>query len=151
MWYVLMENSVEYYKEHRLLFGAEIEAVAKKLMQFCDVAMQFDLEEMSMDDIDGYYTEGYDDYEALEEAPSEALIRNFRFQCNDAEIRVLSLTETYEDFQLEYSRLAPGRLRNFVPIDGLEGDERMLKKLDEELKALSDGQTPEKMECFVER
>lgn len=151
MWYALIENSVEYYKEHRLLFGTEIEKVAEKLMQLCDVAMQFDLEEMSMDDINGYYTEGYEAYEALEEAPSDTLIRDFRFQCNDTEIRVLSLTEAYTDFQQEYSRLATGRLRNFLPVDGLEGDERMLKKLDMELKLLSDGQTPEKLECFAER
>lgn len=151
MWYALVENSVEYYREHRLLFGEKIESIAEKLMQFCDVAMQFDLEEMNMDDINGYYTEGYEEYEALEEDPSAEKIESFRFQCNETEIKVLALAASYEEFQAAYSRVATGKLRRFRPVDGLEGNLAMLKKLDQELKTLSDGQMPDDMECFEQK
>lgn len=151
MWYALVENSIDYYKEYRLFFGSEMETVADKLLQLCDNAMQFDLEEMTMDDINGYYTEGYEDYERLEDAPDAAVISAFRFQCNDSEVRVLSLTESYEGFRLAYESCIRGKLKSWRPVDGLEGDMMMLQKLDQELKALSDGEMPEKLECFEAR
>ena len=151
MWYALVENSIDYYKEYRLFFGEEIEEVAEKLLQLCDAAMQFDLEEMTMDDINGYYTEGYETYEQLEEAPDAAVIASFRFQCNDSEVRVLSLTESYAAFQQAYGSCVKGKGKSWKPVDGLEGDTWMLQKLDQELKALSDGEVPEKLECFEAR
>ena len=151
MWYALVENSIDYYKEFRLFFGNEIEEVAEKLLQLCDSAMQFDLEEMTMDDINGYYTEGYEEYESLEDAPDAAVIASFCFQCNDSEVKVASLTESYEGFQLAYENFVKGKPKYWRPVDGLEGDAVMLQKLDQELKALSDGEMPEKLECFEKR
>lgn len=149
MWYALVENTIDYYKENRLFFGETLETVAEKLMQLCEVAMQFDLEEMTMDDINGYYTEGYDVYEALEEAPTAELIASFRFQCNETEIRVLSLADDFDAFALAFEQCSKGRLREWKLASGL--DDTMLEKLDGELKALSDGDVPEKLECFVKR
>ena len=61
MWYAL----AELYDGNRVLelfWGEELKDVSAKLEKYCDEMMQFDLEEMTMDDIDGYYTEGYDEF-----------------------------------------------------------------------------------------
>ena len=53
MWYTL----AEVYDGERvveLFYGADLPAVAAKLEKFCDEMMQFDLEEMTMDEIDAY-------------------------------------------------------------------------------------------------
>ncbi|MDO4530925.1 MAG: hypothetical protein Q4C06_02995 [Bacillota bacterium] len=151
MWYALTENSIEYYKEQRLLFGESIEEVAEKLMQLCDAAMSFDLEEMTMDDINGYYTEGYEEYEALEEAPAAEKIEGFRFQCNDTEIRVLSLTDSMAEFREAYARHVKGSLRGWQLREDLAETREQLALLDRELKAISDGAAPEDVKCFTAR
>ena len=62
MWYALadMYDGNRYVE---LFYGEELKDVAEKLEKYCDAMMQFDLEEMTMDEIDAYYTEGYDEYE----------------------------------------------------------------------------------------
>ena len=151
MWYALTENSIEFYKELRLLFGETLEEVAEKLMALCDTAMDFDLEEMTMDDINGYYTEGYEDYEALEECVDAGRIEGFRFQCNDTELKVLSLTESMDDFREALERNAKGSLRGWQLKEGLEGTREVLLQLDKELKAISDGGAPQEAKCFEKR
>lgn len=151
MWYALVEISSDYHMENRLFFGEEMETVAKKLEESCDLAMQFDLEEMTMDEIDGYYTEGYDDYEALSEAPSAELIASFQFQCNDAVVKVLCLTDSYGALVQAFGGCAKGKLRGWQLVSDLEETDWMLTKLDQELKALSTGDVPEKLECFLSK
>ena len=53
MWYAF----AELYDGNRVLelfWGEELKDVSAKLERYCDEMMQFDLEEMTMDDIDGY-------------------------------------------------------------------------------------------------
>ena len=71
MWYAL----AELYDGNRVLelfYGEELQDVANQLEKYCDEMMQFDLEEMTMDQIDAYYTEGYDEYEEMIENAKKA-------------------------------------------------------------------------------
>lgn len=109
MWYIITDVQNDAYRESKLLYGETLEAAALKLAAECDVLMQFDLEEMVMDELESYYTEGYDEYEALEEAPTEALISDFQFQCNDGKIRVAVLAENYAALQDAFGGYAAGK------------------------------------------
>ncbi len=109
MWYIIADVQNDGYKESKLLYGETLEAAALKLAAECDVLMQFDLEEMVMDELEAYYTEGYDEYEALEEAPTEALISDFQFQCNDGKIRVAVLADSYEALKDAFGGYAAGK------------------------------------------
>ena len=73
MWYAL----AELYDGNRVLelfWGEELKDVSAKLERYCDEMMQFDLEEMTMDEIDAYYTEGYDEYEKMIEESYEEYV-----------------------------------------------------------------------------
>lgn len=109
MWYIIADVQSDAHRESKLLYGETLEAAALKLAAECDVLMQFDLEEMMMDEIEAYYTEGYDAYEALEEAPTEDMVSTFRFQCNDGEIRVAVLAENYEALKDAFGGYAAGK------------------------------------------
>lgn len=109
--------------------------------------MQFDLEEMVMDELEAYYTEGYDAYEALEEAPTEALISDFQFQCNDGKIRAAVLAENYEMLKDAFGGYAAGKpaFRGWTLVADAEEN---AQKLAEEWMKLQDADEEEKFVFF---
>lgn len=150
MWYALVEISSDYHVENRMFFGEEVKDVAAKVEKSCDQAMQFDLEEMTMDEIDSYYTEGYDEYEALSENPSEELLTSFQFQCNDTVVKVLCLAEGYDALVQGFDSNVKGKLRGWNLPDCITEDEWTLNRLDTELQKL-DSIDPEKLEFFKKK
>ena len=96
MWYVLadMYDGNRYVE---LFYGEELKDVAAKLEKYCDAMMQFDLEEMTMDEIDAYYTEGYDEYEKMIEEPSVETISALHFGCNGGKLDVRTVTDSYDE------------------------------------------------------
>lgn len=148
MWYIIADVQSDAHKESKLLYGETLEAAAMKLAAECDVLMQFDLEEMMMDEIEAYYTEGYDDYEALEDAPTEELVSTFRFQCNDGEIRVTVLADSYEALKDAFGGYAAGKpaFRKWTLAADAEED---AKKLAEEWAKLEAAEEDAKFMFFV--
>lgn len=147
MWYIIADVQNDAYRESRLLYGETLEAVALKVAAECDVLMQFDLEEMVMDELEAYYTEGYDAYEALEEAPTEALLSDFQFQCNDGKIRVAVLAEDYGALKDAFGGYAAGKpaFRGWTLNKDAEED---AQKLAEEWAKLADADEDAKFTFF---
>lgn len=136
MWYTL----AEIYDGDRvveLFYGGDLPAVAGKLEKFCDEMMQFDLEEMTMDEIDAYYTEGYDELEQMIEEPSEETISALHFGCNNGKIDVLAVTEGYDELQNIFGMYKKGRLKNFDLVSGVEETEGKISELAKEWKAIN--------------
>ena len=136
MWYTL----AEIYDGDRvmeLFYGSDLSAVAARLERFCDEMMQFDLEEMTMDEIDAYYTEGYDEFEQMIEEPSVETITALHFGCNNGKIDVLTVVEGYDALQNAFALYKKNRLKNFDLIAGVEETEGEISKLAKEWRSIN--------------
>ena len=136
MWYTL----AEIYDGDRvmeLFYGSDLSAVAARLERFCDEMMQFDLEEMTMDQIDAYYTEGYDALEQMIEEPSVETITALHFGCNNGKIDVLTVVEGYDALRNAFDLYKKGRLKNFDLIGDVEETEGEISKLAKEWRSIN--------------
>ena len=149
MWYTL----AEVYDGERvveLFYGADLPAVAAKLEKFCDEMMQFDLEEMTMDDIDGYYTEGYDEFENMIDDPSVETISALHFGCNGGKLDVRTVTDSFEEVGATFEIYKKGVQRNWKLVSSVEESVSEMKALEKEWKALIDGTADtDKLQYFV--
>lgn len=149
MWYVLVDLKSAYHTETRILFGEELQDAAAQLTEICDEAMQFDISEMCMDDIDDYYTEGYENYEALEHVSSAEDLSAFWFRCNDVTIQVYALADNYGSLRAYFEAYAKTnrRLKGWKLVSDVSEDVRTLKRLDAELQTLGENEDA-KLEFF---
>ena len=149
MWYAL----AELYDGNRVLelfWGEELKDVSAKLEKYCDEMMQFDLEEMTMDDIDGYYTEGYDEYEAMIEDPSVETISALHFGCNGGKLDMRAVTDSFEEVGATFEVYKKGVQRNWKLVSSVEESVSEMKALEKEWKALIDGTADtDKLQYFV--
>lgn len=135
MWYVLADK----YEGERfveLFYGKELADVAVKLEKHCDEMMQFDLEEMTMDQIDAFYTEGYDEYEAMIEEPSVETISNLHFGCNGGKLDVRTVTDSYDELTASFEVYKKNQQKNWRLVPAIEETETVLKELEKEWKAI---------------
>ena len=149
MWYVLadMYDGNRYVE---LFYGEELKDVAKKLEKYCDAMMQFDLEEMTMDEIDAYYTEGYDEYEKMIEEPSVETISALHFGCNGGKLDVRMVTDSYEELTTTFEIYKKGVQKNWKLVPSITETAAVLKELEREWKALLDGTAdPDSLRYFV--
>lgn len=149
MWYVLadMYDGNRYVE---LFYGEELKDVAEKLEKYCDAMMQFDLEEMTMDEIDAYYTEGYDEYEKMIEEPSVETISALHFGCNGGKLDVRMVTDSYEELTTTFEIYKKGVQKNWKLVPSISETEAGLKELEKEWKALLDGTAdPDSLRYFV--
>ena len=149
MWYTLIDLKSECHTETRIFFGEELKEVAVQLSRICDEAMQFDLSEMSIEDIDDYYTEGYENYESLQEDVSKEQLSAFWFRCNDVSIKVFAVTESYDALKEKFEAYtqANKKLKGWQLVLDVTEDVRTLKRLDAELQTLGSAD-PSKLEFF---
>ena len=149
MWYAL----AELYDGNRtleLFYGDDLQTVSAKLEKYCDAMMQFDLEEMTMDDIDGYYTEGYDEYEEMIENPSVETISALHFGCNGGKLDVRTVTDSFEEVGATFEIYKKGVQRNWKLVSSIEESPAVLKELEKEWKAFIDGTADmDKLQYFV--
>ncbi len=147
MWYVL----AEVYDGNRVLelfYGKELADVSKKLEKYCDEIMQFDLEEMTMDDIDGYYTDGYEEYEKMIEEPSVEHIAALQFGCNGGKLEVRTVTESYEELRTDFEIHKKGIQKSWKLIHDLS--EAEVEEMAKEWKAMIYGEADtENLRYFV--
>ena len=149
MWYVLadMYDGNRYVE---LFYGEKLKDVAEKLEKYCDAMMQFDLEEMTMDEIDAYYTEGYDEYEKMIEEPSVETISALHFGCNGGKLDVRMVTDSYEELTTTFEIYKKGVQKNWKLVPSISETEAGLKELEKEWKALLDGTAdPDSLQYFV--
>ncbi len=149
MWYALadMYDGNRYVE---LFYGEELKDVAEKLEKYCDAMMQFDLEEMTMDEIDAYYTEGYDEYEKMIEEPSVETISALHFGCNGGKLDVRMVTDSYEELTTTFEIYKKGVQKNWKLVPSIAEIEAGLKELEKEWKALLDGTAdPDSLQYFV--
>ena len=149
MWYALadMYDGNRYVE---LFYGEELKDVAAKLERYCDALMQFDLEEMTMDEIDAYYTEGYDEYEKMIEEPSVETISALHFGCNGGKLDVRMVTDSYEELTTTFEIYKKGVQKNWKLVPSISETEAGLKELEKEWKALLDGTAdPDSLQYFV--
>lgn len=143
MWYAL----AELYDGNRtveLFYGQELQHVAERLAACCEELMQFDLEEMTMDEVDAYYTEGYDAYENMLDAPSRENISALHFGCNGGKIDTLAVVEGYDRLRSAFGLYQRGRLQGWSLVSAIEETEGELKALAAEWKAVNSGDFDEK-------
>ena len=149
MWYAL----AELYDGNRvveLFYGEELQDVAAKLERFCDEMMQFDLEEMTMDDIDGYYTEGYDAYERMIEEPSVESISALHFGCNGGKLDMRTVTDSYEELRAAFEIFKKGVQKNWKLVPAIEETPMVLAEMAKEWKGLINGTVDyDKLQYFV--
>lgn len=149
MWYALadMYDGNRYVE---LFYGEELKDVAEKLEKYCDAMMQFDLEEMTMDEIDAYYTEGYEEYEKMIEEPSVETISALHFGCNGGKLDVRMVTDSYEELTTTFEIYKKGVQKNWKLVPSISETEAGLKELEKEWKALLDGTAdPDSLRYFV--
>lgn len=147
MWYAL----AELYDGNRVLelfCGEELKEIANKLEKFCDEMMQFDLEEMTMDQIDAYYTEGYDEYEEMIENPSVETISALHFGCNGGKLDMRTVTDSYEEMTAVFETYKKGVQRNWKLVPSIDETPAEVQKLAKEWKALINGETDD-LQFFV--
>ena len=138
MWYALadMYDGNRYVE---LFYGEELKDVAEKLEKYCDAMMQFDLEEMTMDEIDAYYTEGYDEYEKMIEEPSVETISALHFGCNGGKLDVRMVTDSYEELTTAFEIYKKGVQKNWKLVSSIAETSEVLKELEREWKVLLEG------------
>lgn len=138
MWYALadMYDGNRYVE---LFYGEELKDVAEKLEKYCDEMMQFDLEEMTMDEIDAYYTEGYDEYEKMIEEPSVETISALHFGCNGGKLDVRMVTGSYEELTTAFEIYKKGVQKNWKLVSSIAETSEVLKELEREWKVLLEG------------
>lgn len=138
MWYALadMYDGNRYVE---LFYGEELKDVAEKLEKYCDEMMQFDLEEMTMDEIDAYYTEGYDEYEKMIEEPSVETISALHFGCNGGKLDVRMVTDSYEELTTAFEIYKKGGQKNWKLVSSIAETSEVLKELEREWKVLLEG------------
>lgn len=138
MWYALadMYDGNRYVE---LFYGKELKDVAEKLEKYCDEMMQFDLEEMTMDEIDAYYTEGYDEYEKMIEEPSVETISALHFGCNGGKLDVRMVTDSYEELTTAFEIYKKGVQKNWKLVSSIAETSEVLKELEREWKVLLEG------------
>ena len=149
MWYALadMYDGNRYVE---LFYGEELKDVAAKLEKYCDAMMQFDLEEMTMDEIDAYYTEGYDEYEKMIEEPSVETISALHFGCNGGKLDVRMVTDSYEELATTFEIYKKGVQKNWKLVPSITETAEGLKELEKEWKSLLEGTADtEKLQYFV--
>ena len=138
MWYAL----AELYDGNRVLelfWGESLQDLSAKLEKYCDEMMQFDLEEMTMDDIDGYYTEGYDEYEAMIEEPSVATISALHFGCNGGKLDMRTVTDSFDEVSATFEIYKKGTQKNWKLVPPAEETVYTLQELEKEWKGIIDG------------
>ena len=138
MWYAL----AELYDGNRVLelfWGETLQDVSAKLEKYCDEMMQFDLEEMTMDDIDGYYTEGYDEYEAMIEEPSVETISALHFGCNGGKLDMRTVTDSFDELSATFEIYKKGTQKNWKLVSPAEEAVSVMKELEKEWKGIIDG------------
>ena len=138
MWYAL----AELYDGNRVLelfWGETLQDVSAKLEKYCDEMMQFDLEEMTMDDIDGYYTEGYDEYEAMIEEPSVETISALYFGCNGGKLDIRAVTDSFDEMAATFEIYKKGTQKNWKLVPPAEETVSVMKELEKEWKGIIDG------------
>ena len=135
MWYALadMYDGNRYVE---LFYGEELKDVAEKLEKYCDEMMQFDLEEMTMDEIDAYYTEGYDEYEKMIEEPAVETISALHFGCNGGKLDVRMVTDSYEELTTAFEIYKKGVQKNWKLVSSIAETSEVLKELEREWKVL---------------
>ena len=147
MWYAL----AELYDGNRVLelfYGEELQDEANQLEKYCDEMMQFDLEEMTMDQIDAYYTEGYDEYEEMIENPSVETISALHFGCNGGKLDMRAVTDSYEELTTAFEMYKKGVQKNWKLVSSIEEIPSEVRKLAKEWKALINGKTDD-LQYFV--
>ena len=138
MWYAL----AELYDGNRVLelfWGETLQEVSVKLEKYCDEMMQFDLEEMTMDDIDGYYTEGYDEYEAMIEEPSVETISALHFGCNGGKLDMRTVTENFDEVSATFEIYKKGAQKSWKLVPSIDATASVMKELEKEWKGIIDG------------
>ena len=149
MWYALadMYDGNRYVE---LFYGEALKDVAEKLEKYCDAMMQFDLEEMTMDEIDAYYTEGYDEYEKMIEEPSVETISALHFGCNGGKLDVRMVTDSYEEVTTTFEIYKKGVQKNWKLVPAITETTAVLEEMEKEWKALLDGTADmDKLQYFV--
>ena len=149
MWYAL----AELYDGNRVLelfWGETLQEVSVKLEKYCDEMMQFDLEEMTMDDIDGYYTEGYDEYEAMIEEPSVETISALHFGCNGGKLDMRTVTENFDEVSATFEIYKKGAQKSWKLVPSIDATASVMKELEKEWKGIIDGTADfDKLQYFV--
>ena len=149
MWYAL----AELYDGNRVLelfWGESLQDVSAKLEKYCDEMMQFDLEEMTMDDIDGYYTEGYDEYEAMIEEPSVETISALHFGCNGGKLDMRTVTESFDEVSATFEIYKKGAQKSWKLVPSIDATASVMKELEKEWKGIIDGTADfDKLQYFV--
>lgn len=149
MWYALADV-YDGNKYVELFYGEELKDVAAKLEKYCDAMMQFDLEEMTMDEIDAYYTEGYDEYEKMIEEPAVETISALHFGCNGGKLDVRMVTDSYEEVITTFEIYKKGVQKNWKLVPAIAETPEGLKEMEKEWKALLDGTADmDKLQYFV--
>ena len=149
MWYALAElydgNCVL-----ELFWGETLQEVSVKLEKYCDEMMQFDLEEMTMDDIDGYYTEGYDEYEAMIEEPSVETISALHFGCNGGKLDMRTVTESFDEVSATFEIYKKGAQKSWKLVPSIDATASVMRELEKEWKGIIDGTADfDKLKYFV--
>ena len=149
MWYAL----AELYDGNRVLelfWGETLQDVSAKLEKYCDEMMQFDLEEMTMDDIDGYYTEGYDEYEAMIEEPSVETISALHFGCNGGKLDMRTVTDSFEEVSATFEIYKKGVQKSWKLVPSIDAAASVMRELEKEWKGIIDGTADfDKLQYFV--
>ena len=149
MWYAL----AELYDGNRVLelfWGESLQEVSAKLEKYCDEMMQFDLEEMTMDDIDGYYTEGYDEYEAMIEEPSVETISALHFGCNGGKLDMRTVTESFDEVSATFEIYKKGAQKSWKLVPSIDATASVMRELEKEWKGIIDGTADfDKLQYFV--
>ena len=149
MWYAL----ADLYDGNRvveLFYGEELQDVAAKLEKFCDEMMQFDLEEMTMDQIDAYYTEGYEEYERMIEEPSVETISALHFGCNGGKLDMRGVTDSYEEVTALFEIYKKGPQKNWKLVPAIEETSAVVQEMTKEWKAIIEGSADfDKLQYFV--
>ena len=149
MWYAL----AELYDGNRvveLFYGEELKDVSAKLEKFCDEMMQFDLEEMTMDQIDAYYTEGYEEYEQMIDEPSVETISALHFGCNGGKLDMRGVTDSYDEVKTLFETYKKGPQKGWKLVPSIDETFAEVQKLAKEWKEIIDGTADfDKLQYFV--
>ena len=149
MWYAL----AELYDGNRVLelfWGESLQDLSAKLEKYCDEMMQFDLEEMTMDDIDGYYTEGYDEYEAMIEEPSVETISALHFGCNGGKLDMRTVTDSFDEVSATFEIYKKGAQKSWKLVPSIDATASVMRELEKEWKGIIDGTADfDKLQYFV--
>ena len=156
MYYAIIDTRSDVNAATCLLWGNDLQTIAKKVIAECKRVLDEDYEDMTLDEIEEEYEDAYfDEYRSLKrkrKITAETLC-GFVFSVGDLSIEVADICEGYSSLSLSFDKYVQDKPELYVwkMAGGIIESEEQLNAMNDELLALCDMGSAAELNYFCRR